>query len=238
MSTPFSVIVDDFESALTPLQEIVKGGQSNSSSPKARVASVRAATLLLAATFEEFIREMAKELAIQVVKGANCVADLPDALLETAWRRTFELFARRSRTGHSRTRQLEELAKQARPKVYALCAFIEGDISQNIFDNLIHNENNMRAAEINRLFKVGGFENACRNACKQEELKSFFETMDDGRAHGELLDALNGFFRRRNEIAHSLNTASSSAPETLIRDMELFRAFSKDLCTALEARCP
>ena len=94
----------------------------------------------------------------------------------------------------------------------------------------------MRAGEINGLFKVGGFSNVCSEACKQTELKRFFRTDDDKRAHGELLVSLDGFFERRNEIAHSLNTASSSAPEALFQDVGLFRAFSKDLCTALEAR--
>ena len=236
MSTPFSVIVDDFHNALVPLREIVNGGQGKASSARARVASVHAATLLLAATFEEFVREMAREYAVQVVTKASSVSDLPDALLDTAWRRTFDKFARSKLAGRPKREALEIFAKQARPAIDALCTFIEGDISQNIFDHLIHNENNMRAGEINGLFKVGGLPNVCAQACKQAELKSFFETDDDGKAHGELLKALEGFFERRNEIAHSLNSASSSAPEEILRDVEMFGAFSRDLCKILEAK--
>lgn len=238
MSTPFSVIVDDFESALIPLGEIVNGGQGTVPSPRARVAAVHAATLLLAATFEEFVREMAREYAVQVVKKACSISDLPDALLETAWYRTFDKFARSKTTGSSKKEALKIFAKQARPIIDALFTFIEGDITQNIFENLIHNENNMRAGEINGLFKVGGLGNVCSEACKQTKLKSYFDTDDEDKAHGELLSALNEFFERRNEIAHSLNSASSSAPEVLFRDVELFRAFSIDLRAALEGRVP
>lgn len=235
MSTVFSVIVDDFDGALIPLREIVQGGQAAGASAKARVASVHAATLLLAATFEEFVREMAKEYAVQVVTKASSVSDLPDALLETAWRRTFDKFARNKTAGRSKREALEISAAQARPTIEALCAFIEGDIGQNIFDHLIHNENNMRAGEINGLFKVSGLSNVCAEACRQTELKAFFETDDEGKAHGELLSAVDVFFERRNEIAHSLNSVSSSAPEEILRDIEMFGAFSKDLCSTLEA---
>ncbi len=60
MSTDFSVIVDEFESGLVRLEEIVGAGQTKQSSPKARVASIHAATLLLAAEFEESVRETAR----------------------------------------------------------------------------------------------------------------------------------------------------------------------------------
>lgn len=235
MSTPFSVIVDDFEIALTPLEEIVNNGQSKASSPRARVASVHAATLLLAATFEQFVREMALEHAVQIVAKASSISDLPDALLDTAWRRTFEQFARSKPSGRSKKEALEIFAKQARPSIDALCTFIEGDITQNIFDHLIHNENNMRAGEINALFKVSGCSNVCAQACKQTQLKIVFDTDDEGKVHGGFLQALDTFFERRNAIAHSLNTASSSGPETLFYDIDIFLAFSKDLQATLDS---
>ena len=226
MSTVYSVIVDDFVDALVPLQQIVKNGQGKASTARARVASVHASTLLLAATFEEFVRQMAREHAVQVVANATSVSEIPEALLDTAWRRTFDKFARSRSSGRPKREALEIFAKQARPTVDALCAFIEGDINQNIFDHLIHNENNMRPGEIN----------GCAEACKGTELKKFFETDDDGKAHGELLSALEQFFERRNEIAHSLNSASSTSPEKILFEVEMFGAFSKDLCKTLEVR--
>lgn len=228
------MILDDFDAALVPLREIVHSGQGTGASARARVSSVHASTLLLAATFEEFLREMAREYAVQVVTSASSVLDLPDSLLETAWRKTFDKFARNKTAARSKREALEVLAAQARPTIEALCAFIEGDIGQNIFDHLIHNENNMRPREINSLFKLSGLSNVCAKACEKAELKAFFETDDDQKAHGEFLSALETFFDRRNQIAHSLNSVSSSAPETIFRDVEFLSAFSKGLCRTLE----
>ena len=84
MATAFSVIVDAFDEELTSLHQLVKIGRS--ASAKARIATIHATTLLLAAMFEEFIRESARECTIQVVDKAGSVSDLPDALLETAWK--------------------------------------------------------------------------------------------------------------------------------------------------------
>lgn len=235
MRTIFSVIVEDFGESLATLRQLVNNGQDQkSTSAKARVALIQSSTLLLAATFEEFIREMAREYAVQIVAKANEVSDLPDALVETAWKRTLDYLARSKPQTRSKKEALEVSAKQARAKIDALCSFIEGDISQNIFDHLIHNDNNMRAGEVNRLFKLSGLNNVCSEICKQEFLKVFFDQDEDGKTHGILLSTLEDFFNRRNEIAHSLNSASSSGPDEIMRDINMFEAFSKDLGTTLD----
>ena len=235
MTTAFSVIVEDFDEVLVSLRQLVNFGQAKSASARMRVATIHATTLLLTAAFEEFVRQMAREYAIQVVNKAGSVSDLPDALLETAWRRTFDELARGKPNERPKKEALVISAKQARPKIDALCAFIEGDITQDIFVHLIHNENNMRVGEINRLFKVSGLSNVCSHICRQASLKAFFMSEDDGKTHGYLLDSLEGFFNRRNEIAHSLNSARSSAPEEVSRDIDMFLAFSNDLGATLEA---
>jgi hypothetical protein len=237
VSTEFSVIVDDFHGALKPLNEIVKNGHSEQSTTLARVAYVNAATLLLAATFEEFARQMARQFAIQVVAGARSIDDVPDVLLETAWRRTFHTLTQSNKSdGVSKKEALRFSAKKARPTIDALCNFIEGDIDQDIFENLIHNENNMGSEEINRLFKIGGVTNVCLETCKNEALRTFFEADDDGATHAALLSALKRFFERRNQIAHSLNSKNSVSPNEILRDICMFVAFSSDLGRTLETK--
>ena len=236
VSTVYSVIVDEFEEGLSSLRQLVQFGQMKNVVPKTRVASVRASTLLLASTFEEFIREMAREFAIQVVAKATSVNDLPDDLLETAWRRTLDELARNKGTARSKKESLEIVAKAARPKFDAVCSFMEGDIEQNIFDDLIHNENNMRPNEINKLFKISGLRNICLEICKNGSLQDCFDEVEQGKTHGVLIDKLEKFFQRRNEIAHSLNSASSNAPDEVFRDIDFFSAFSKDLCLTLESQ--
>ena len=52
--------------------------------PKLRIAAANSATLLVAATFEEFIREMAREYARAVVLGVEKFDKLPSDLVGTA----------------------------------------------------------------------------------------------------------------------------------------------------------
>ena len=234
VASPFSVIVEDFDQELTSLHLLVRIGQAKGVSARTRVASIHATTLMLAAVFEEFIREMAREHAIHVVDKAHTVSQVPDMLIVTAWKRTLSELARGEGNGRTKRNAVRMAVKQARPKIDALCSFVEGDIGQDIFDHLIYNESNMRAREINKLFRVSGLENVCQRVCQQDSLKGFFDRDDDRRTHGDLLAELENFINRRNEIAHSLNSAVSSGPEEVFRAIDMFRAFAQDLGVTLE----
>ena len=234
VASTFSAIVSDFDEELTSLEQLVQIGQDWRLPPKTRVASIHATTLMLAAAFEEFIRQMANEQAKQVVDRAGSVADVPDKLLETAWKRTLSELARAESNGLSKKEALRKSAKQARPKVDALFSFVEGDLGQDIYDYLIHNEYNMRPNEVNKMFKISGLGDICRKVCHQSSLKEYFEQGNENKMHGDLLRALNSFIDRRNKITHSLNSVTSEGPEEVLRVIEMFRAFAKDLRATLE----
>jgi hypothetical protein len=235
MGSVFSLIVEDFADELASIELIVNIGSSKEGTRRARVASINASTLLLAASFEEFVRQIAREHAIQVVRSARSIGDLPQSLLEAAWKRTFSELARGKQTGKGAQKEgFLSSAKSARPKIDALFAFVEGDLSQDVFSDLIQNENNMRPEQINSLFKLSGLKNTCMVVCDKKMLMDFFgsETKED--THKTLTSEIEDFFWRRNEIAHSLNSAKSSGPDQIKRDIEMFRAFSIALCKTLE----
>ena len=234
LPSPFSVIVEDFDQELTSLELLVKIGQGRTVVARTRVASIHATTLMLAAAFEEFVREMAREYAKHVVRQANSVSELPEKLVVTAWRRTLSELARVHGRGRSRTEVIRMSAKQTRPTVDALCSFVEGDIGQDIYEHLVHNENSMRAGEINKMFRIGGLRNVCLQVCAQTSLQEFFRQEDQRLTHQDFLAELENFIDRRNEIAHSLNSGISSAPEEVFRVIGMLRAFAKDLGLTLE----
>jgi len=234
VASPYAIIVEDFNQDLTSLYLLVRIGQAKEVSAKTRVAAIHATTLMLAAAFEEFIREMAHQHAVHVVDKAETVSDVPDMLIITAWERTLSDLARVKGNGRTKKDAVRMSANQARARIDALCSFVEGDINEDIFDGLIYNKNNMRAKEINKLFRVSGLENVCLQVCEQESLKEFFGRDDDQRTHGDLLAALENFINRRNEVAHSLNSAVSSGPEEVFRVIDMFRAFAQDLGATLE----
>jgi hypothetical protein len=231
--TVFSVIKDDFLEELGSIGALVNAFDQPGSDPKTRVASVNSSVLLLAATFEEFIREMAKEYARWVVSKAENVEALPSKLTETAWKRTLEGLAR-TRLRISGTSALESVSRTSRTKFDAVCGFISGDLTQEVFDDLIHNENNMRAGELNSMFKVSGLSNICARICTRDEIQHFFSESEAGIAHGLFINQNDEFFERRNAIAHSLNAGSSVAPDQVRTDITFFTATGLSLCALLE----
>ena len=202
-----------------------------------RVASINSITLILAVTFEEFVRQMARKRAEQTVTNANQVPDLPHVLIENAWLRTLDDL-RRNRLGQNSDREVFAAAvNAARSKVEAVFQLVEGsaeNVNQSFFMTIIRNERHMRAQEITKLFKACGMERICVQLCGSGSLMAYFKEDDMGKTNGYLTAKLDDFFKRRNIIAHSLGTQSSPGDKTLIEDLEFFRALAQDLSICLE----
>ena len=234
MSTEFELIAEDFDQDLEAIQSLVDAFKDpNTSAPRARIAAANSATLLLAASFEEFVREMAREYAKSVVAAANSIDKLPASLVNTAWRRTMELLGSiDAPTGGLPT---DGEFTDALAKFNAVYNFCKGDLSQDIYSELIHNENNMRPREINSLFKVAGLSDVCLKVADKAAILENFGESESAKAHGRLLNVFEGFFERRNIIAHSLNLARSSGSDQIQKDVAMFKAFAKALCETLQA---
>lgn len=209
-------------------------GQATTNSSQVRIASINAVTLLLAATFEEFVRQMALEKARSVVDRASNLTEVPDVLLETAWRRTLDDVSKSKVQRPTKRDTITATAAAAYPKLDALRKFLGGDIAQDIFEALIHNENNMRYGEINSLFKVSGTTKICHKICDEGALKAHLDEQDTGKVDGQVLQKLEEFFERRNTIAHSLNAAASVGPETVRDEIKFFEAMAVDLSCWLD----
>ena len=96
MTTELTLITEEFDSELEAIRLLVNAFKNSPpiSAPKARIAAANSATLLLAATFEEFVREMARAYAKAVVTAAHSLEELPKEMANKAWRRTMEALAR------------------------------------------------------------------------------------------------------------------------------------------------
>ena len=235
MSTVYSAVAEEFQSQLSSLHELLAASQSTSLMPSTRVASVRASTLLLASIFEEFVREMALERAMYVVNKATSLDEVPVRLVETAWNQTLNDIVHTKASSDSKMTALALTAKMGRPRFDAICLFVEGDITQNIFENLTQNRGNMRPDEINRLFRIGGVPNICVEVCKRTALQGFFGERGHIKTHEALRQTLNGFIDKRNGIAHAPNLTSSDSPDEVLKDIRMLSAFSADLEIALGA---
>jgi hypothetical protein len=190
----------------------------------------------VAATFEEFVREMAREYARIVVTTTPSFDKLPKKLVSTAWKRSMEGLARLRFDVEESARERFMIDTQTR--FSAAYLFVKGDLTQDIYRDLIHNENNMRPNEINSMFKVAGLSDVCAKVCDKPAMLLFFGETEAGKAHGKLVVALNDFFERRNGIAHALNPGQSSGPEQIVNDLDMLKAFSEAIFQTLDALTP
>lgn len=116
--------------------------------------------------------------------------------------------------------------------------FCKGDLTKEIYKDLIHNESNMRPSQLNELFKVSGLSDVCRLSCGKQPLLERLGETDQGKAHGKFLAALEDFFERRNDIAHALNSGQSSGPEQILSDIDLLESFGRALRESLDEQAP
>ncbi|MED5544628.1 MAG: MAE_28990/MAE_18760 family HEPN-like nuclease [Pseudomonadota bacterium] len=238
MPTAFDAISDDFLSDLEAISELVRLVASGGGTSKSRVASVNSATLLLAATFEEFVREMGRQYAREVVSRTANVVDLPKKLTATAWKRALEHMARAKIDTGGTSTPLLHIASDARSELEAMCKFLEGDVSQNIYNHIAHNDNNMRPDQINAIFKVSDLSNICAKISDNNYIKSYVDELDGNQAHLKFKTALNDFMEKRNNIAHSLNPGSSASAEQFLDDVNLLRAVALAMAACLPNHLP
>jgi hypothetical protein len=238
MTTTFDIISEDFLADLDAIADLIGLVAIGGGSSRSRLASINSATLLLAATFEELVREMGRQFAREVVLRTENVVDLPRKLAATAWKRTLENMARAKIDTGGTTVPLFHIATEARSEFEAVCKFLEGDTSQNIYKYIAHNENNMRPEQINAIFKVCNLSNFCEKISGIDVLKLHLAEDDSGRAHGKFLVALNDFMEKRNAIAHRLNPGSSASAEQFLEDVNLLRAVALAMATCLPDHLP
>lgn len=231
MADVFEVIVEDFVQDLEAIRLLSSTFSGTNYSPRVRIAASNSSTLLVAATFEEFIREMARAYARTIVTAASSFEKLPKDLAGTAWRRTMDSLARLKFDGQGKGGEIFGVAQARFSVIYDFC---RGDLSKDIYRDLIHNEMNMRPSQINSLFKISGIKDVCGHCSgKQRMLDAFGET-EPGKAHGKLLSSLDDFFERRNEIAHALNAGKSNSVEQLHADIDMLINFGKSLSETLQ----
>lgn len=239
MSSSFAAIREEFDEELDAIKSIITTfSDPQRGSPKTRVAAINSATLLLAATFEEFVRDMARAYARSVVAGSDTFESLPQGIATIAWRRSMEALARLQLDGTEAGGSREATLVDAESRFRAVYQFCRGDLTQDVFQDLIHNENNMRPNEVNGLFRVSDLRNVCLMICDKTPLRQVFAESEPTKTHGRLLETLGAFFERRNQIAHSIAIMRSAGPDLIMKDIEVFGQFANALCETLESVVP
>jgi len=229
MPTEFELVFEEFDTQLQALTEVATASNGPQSTPKARIAAANAAILLLAATFEEFIRQEVKATFKEKAIRAKGIQDFPNKLVGTVWKRAFEKLSRTSLD------EIETGTINIDNKIASILSFcLKKEVLADVGDIVSHNDNNMRHSQLNALFNGIGLQNFCANTCESAELTSFLGCDSPSQAAAELQSKLDGFFRKRNEIAHAIGVGSSSGLGDLLYDIEFFRIFGKAIFQFIE----
>jgi hypothetical protein len=237
MVSIFALIAEEFIDDLDAIRSVVSTFSDPKQAPKSRIAAANSATLLVAATFEEFVREMAREYARAVVASVPSFSKLPPKLASVAWKRTMDGLGKVKFDGAAGG-SIENVFAAAHARFSTIYDFCNGDLTKDIYRDLIHNENNMRPGEINSLFKVSGLNDVCTKVSDKTPLLDQFGETESSKAHGKLLTGLDDFFERRNEIAHALTPGRSSSPDRISADIDMLENFGRALSQTLGANAP
>jgi hypothetical protein len=236
MSTAFSVLYDEFAENLDALKAVVAAFSTpGAGTGKTRVAAANSVTLLLAATFEEFVRELARTYAKSLIASCPTIDDVPAKFIKHVWTRYVDGFTKMQ--FENKTKREESIAA-AHSRFTVLHDFSAGDLSKDIYKELIHNENNMRPQQINNLFTISGVSNFCFQISDKLPLTGLFNSTDQGKVHGLFMDDLDDFMGRRNDVAHAIAMSSSSGSDTLMKDMEFLRCIGEAMTLTLDVIVP
>jgi len=233
MPTAFELISEDFSGQLSTLRRLIDKAYAPGPSIDAdlRLATSNAAVLLLASTFEEFLRQLIRAYTEHLVTNASTFGDLPDTLRTAIWERA--LYKLKSAKYGTRLfdRPLAELSVR---QITTFC--LEEKLSVPVSDLIAYNENNTKTVELNSMFKRVGISDYCGIVGRRSELVDFFGAADGNRAHASFTSALDAFYDARNSIAHSIGSHMGSGQSEILRNIDLFHIVSDVMSDDLGTR--
>lgn len=228
MATEFDAIFEEFSTELDAIREVATG--STSGSAKSRIAAGNGSTLLLAAVFEEFVRQQVKAAYREHAKFPQHFRTLATNLAATIWRRAFDKMGRTSLEVFETD---TTLAQTSFNSIVNFC--LKKDSTSDVAEFIAHNENNMRTGQMNALFNSIGIKTVSQKISTDARMIEFLGCEDAGEAEQQLPASIEAFFKRRNEIAHAVQMNSSSGPTDLENDIALFRQVGDSLTRHLVA---
>lgn len=235
MTTTFSVIGEEFEGELNTIESLIAmSSDLRTTPPRVRIACANSSILLLAANFEEFIREMIREYARFVVASSLSYDRLPDKLATAVWKRAMNSLGRINLNPRVDSFSREGIFSDALTRFTKAYEFCKGDLKQDIYADLAHNSSNLTVSEVNGLFKLCGLENVCAKISHRRALLVYYDDDAPPKVHALLTDQLNKFMAGRNLVAHEVGSVRSSGSVNIAREIGFFAAFSFALVEELE----
>ncbi|MRX33841.1 HEPN domain-containing protein [Aminobacter sp. MDW-2] len=205
-----------------PVEPLPPGGQNTMAA---------AAVVLLAAHFEEYIRQQIEEFAKSTISEyAHMDRDQQEKLVDHYWR------AGSGRMGRIRPKGDPAWASGAQRLLLQLLEYpIRQNISAFIAGMLAEHENNMRWDTITELTARVGAQKLADKLFKSSALKAQIGNPKKDAFAPAIRLRLNEFYTMRNEIVHSISQSSGIGPTIFRHWIDFFKTFSVAFADAVEA---
>ena len=208
----------------------------NDSSKKARIAIIHSSILLMAALFEKFIREIATEYLKVNIPNSQNINKVPSDFKLALWRRTFQSINKELTKEVMNSNGVRDIIIESELKIKKLFGFLQGDLSFNIYEDLIHNEHNMTETQVNEIFKVCGIAEICKEVCEGEQINRLYSLREKQSNYHHFRTSLDRFIKLRNSVAHDFDFRFSDNAVEFYYNCEMLIAFATDLGSCLESK--
>jgi hypothetical protein len=229
------LVVEDADAEFDALRRLITFSNNALESGRglpaqAKLVASNASVLFIAAAFEEFVRQLGVAYAKQLVLKHAIPDDRLRSIKMGLWQRaTQELTSKQLGT-----RRFDEA--QARIHLSVLKEFCL-DVSQLslMIDHAVYNTRNLRAEELNSLFKRLGVTDVCAKAGRSIEFRGFFLLNSVAAAQGEFTRFLNKFYDDRNAATHDLGAFRAAGSVDVMRQVGFFELSIRRIAAVLEA---
>jgi hypothetical protein len=238
MPSEVETVAEEFGKELTAIRRLLEsiGSSEDDKRPidgTLRVAASNGSMLLLAASFEEFIRELVKVFCTCILQSASRFDNIPLEIANAAWDRSLFILRglKYGRSGFDRS-----IAAMSILTLDSFC--LKENLGIEVAHLVGYNMNNMRVAEINEIFKRVGISDFCSIVGRHAAVIEFFGAPNSDVAHGKFLGQIEEFYESRNEIAHSIGTIRGTGPIQVSRYLDFFDCATNAFVAEINLRIP
>jgi hypothetical protein len=194
--------------------------------------------VFLAASFEEFFRELVGQCGVQLADSyASVPAETKLVAKGSYWEACLDSlrFSRRILTKDKPKALDTNAMAKAKYVLESALGFVMLDDGASIDGKMFYrHSNNYRPSVVDEIAARLGVTGIVRRASDSNRLKSHFGVSTVREVAPKLTAKLNSFYQTRNEIVHSLSAATGFGVEYVSDHIELIEAFAESLRAVLQ----
>jgi RiboL-PSP-HEPN len=233
MSSEVEAIAEEFRREIDAVRRLlIRAETAEDGAPidaTLRIAASNASLLLLAASFEEFIRELVMEFCSSLFRTATRFTDIPGSVAATVWDRSLYLLRGLGYGKPDFDRSAAALSIQILDE-FCLNQGLTVDVTSLVG----YNQNNMRAKEINDIFRRVGIKDICGLVGRRTSIINFFGAASPDISHARFVSHLDEFYENRNEVAHSIGSIRGTGAVQVSRHLEFFECTSSAFAAVIK----